>query len=142
MGLRLILVIAIAKAPSASDKYITTRTTSANPETKNVPNQSHPLPVCRNGALIPCMPPVTPRIMIAAKSGLTKKGGRGKGQQTGAVKPRNKIRFIDVEIELRLKQVLNNTPTEETNNALQTNNNIKGRMEVRGIQPIRLNTVI
>ena len=66
--------------------------------------------------------------MIAAKSGLTTKVDKGKGQQTGAVKPRNKIRFTDADIELRLKQELKKTPTAETNNVLLAINNTKGRM--------------
>ena len=98
MDLLRILLTAIAKAPNASDKYIAARTRSASPETINAPNHSHPRPVCGNGRPIPLQPPVTPRIMMAAKSGLIRKGGGFKGQQTGTVKPRNKIRFTDADI--------------------------------------------
>jgi hypothetical protein len=79
--------------------------------------------------------------MIAAKSGLTRKVGNGKGQQTGAVKPRNRIRFIGADNELRLKQELKKTPTAETNSMLLTINNAKGKIAVGGIQPARLKTM-
>ena len=88
---------------------------------------------------MPLQPPVTPRIAIAAKSGLTRKTGNGKGQQTGTVKPRNMIRFTDADIELRLKQELKKTPTAETNSVLLAINNAKGRIAAGGIQPARLN---
>ena len=80
--------------------------------------------------------------MTAAKSGLIRKVGNGEGQQTGAVKPRNKIRFTDADIELRLKQELKKTPTAETNSVLLTINNAKGRIAVSGILPARLNTAM
>ena len=83
---------------------------------------------------------MTPRIITAAKSGLAKKTGIGIGQQIGAVKPRNKIRFMDADIELRLKQELKKTPTAETNNMLLMINNAKGRMAAGGMQPTILNT--
>jgi hypothetical protein len=127
------LLTAIAKAPNASDKYITTRTKRASPEIKNVPSHSHPPAVCRNDVSIPCQPPATPMMTIAAKSGLIRKGGRGIGQQIGTVKPRKRIRFMDADIELRLKQELKNTPIEETNNILLTINNAKGGIADGGI---------
>ena len=80
--------------------------------------------------------------MITAKSGLTRKAGKGTGQQTGAVKPRNKIRFTDADIELRLKQELKKTPTAETNGALLTINNAKGRIAAGGILPAKLKTTM
>ena len=86
------------------------------------------------------IPPVTPRIIIAAKSGLTRNMGNGEGQQTGAVKPRNKIRFMDADIELRLKQELKKTPIVETKSMLLTINNAKGKTAAGGIQPAKLNT--
>ena len=75
---------------------------------------------------MPLIPPVTPRIIIAAKSGLTRKVGNGEGQQTGAVKPKNKIRFMVAEIELRLKQELKKTPMVETNSMLLIINKLNG----------------
>ena len=75
-------------------------------------------------------PPVTPKIMIAAKSGLTRKVGKGEGQQTGAVKKINRIRLTDAEVELRLKQELKTTPTAETSSALLAINNSKGKIAV------------
>jgi hypothetical protein len=78
--------------------------------------------------------------MIAAKSGLTRKVGNGEGQQTGAVKPRNKTRFMDADIELRLKHELKKTPIVETNSVLLTINNAKGKRVAGGMQPAKLNT--
>jgi len=89
---------------------------------------------------MPLMPPVTPRIITAAKSGLTRKVGNGEGQQTGAVKPKNKIMFMAADVELRLKQELKKTPTAETNSMLLTINNVKGKIADSGIKPAKLNT--
>ena len=68
--------------------------------------------------------------------------GNGEGQQTGAVKPRNKIRFMDADIELRLKQELKKTPIVETKSMLLTINNPKGKIAVGGMQPAIPNTTI
>jgi hypothetical protein len=68
--------------------------------------------------------------------------GNGEGQQTGAVKPRNKIRFTDADIELRLKQELKKTPTAETKNMLLIINKLKGKIAAGGMQPARPNTTI
>jgi hypothetical protein len=68
--------------------------------------------------------------------------GKGEGQQTGAVKPRKRMRLMDADIELRLKQELKNTPTAETNNMLLTANNAKGNTAAGGTMPARLNTMI
>ena len=89
---------------------------------------------------MPLQPPVTPRIIVAAKSGLTRKVGNGEGQQNGAVKPRNKIRFMDADIEFRLKQELKKTPMVETNSVLLIINNAKGKIAADEIGPARLNT--
>jgi len=78
--------------------------------------------------------------MMAAKRGLTMYVGKGEGQQIGVVKPRNKMRFIDADIELRLKQELKKTPTAETNSILLTINNAKGKIAAGGIRPAKLNT--
>ena len=67
--------------------------------------------------------------------------GKGEGQQIGVVKPRNKMRFIDADIELRLKQELRKTPKAETNSMLLTINNNKGKIAVGEIGPARLNTM-
>jgi hypothetical protein len=68
--------------------------------------------------------------------------GNGEGQQTGAVKLKNKIRFMVADIELRLKQELKNTPTAETNSILLTINNAKGKIAAGGTTPVRLNTMM
>ena len=73
-------------------------------------------------------PPVTPKIIIATNSGLTRKVGKGEGQQTGIVKKINRIRLTEAEVELRLKQELKKTPMAETRSALLTINNAKGKM--------------
>ena len=82
---------------------------------------------------MPPQPPVTPKIIIAANSGLTRNVGKGEGQQTGTVNKRNRIRLIDADIELRLKQELKKTPTAETSSALLMNNNAKGKMAAGGM---------
>ena len=50
----------------------------------------------------------------------------GKGQQTGTVKQKNRIRLIAADVELRLKHELKKTPTAETSSALLMKSNIKG----------------
>jgi len=138
--LRRTLLVAIAKAAKAIDKYIVTRTINANPETKNAPSQApHPDPPLIKGVPNPCHPPVTANIIIAAKSGLARK--LGKGEQNGTVKKRKSIMFMDADVELRLKQELKKTPTAETRSALLATNRTKGKMAAGGMQPARLNTM-
>ena len=81
--------------------------------------------------MISPQPPVIANIITITKSGLAIK--TGKGQQTGTVKQKKKIRFTDAEDELRLKQELKKTPTAETNSALLTTNKVQGTIAAAGI---------
>ena len=81
--------------------------------------------------MISPQPPVIANIITNIKNGLAIK--TGKGQQTGTVKQKKKIRFTDAEDELRLKQELKKTPTAETNSALLTTNKVQGTIAAAGI---------
>ena len=123
------LLVAIAKAVKASNKYITTGIRKASCEiTKFHIHGPEEVLVIRNGVAIASQSPALPNIIIVIKSGLAMK--MGKGQQTGIVKQKNKIRFTADDIELRLKHELRKTPMEDISSALLTTNSIKGMKAV------------
>lgn len=122
--MRRILLVATANPAKANSKYITTGIRNASCEIAYFQNhEPEEVLVIRNGVTNPSHPPVLPKIIIAIKSGLAMK--MGKGQQTGTVKQKNKMRFIAEDIELRLKHELKKTPREEMSSALLTTSNIK-----------------
>ena len=87
--------------------------------------------VIRNGVTNPSQPPVSPNIIIVTNRGLAMKIGRG--QQTGIVKQKNKIKLIADDVELRLKDELKKTPMEEIRSALLTTRSVKGRKAAKCI---------